>query len=479
MHAADATGHGEPRPSAAALVGVLHDARRPLIGQSTGGLSTAQMRMVLSAFEIAGRQFVPSADQLRTTPNCSGGCGNAAALDSLLSSAVRALEDDVSRSAPNAADAASVFVQRYLQWHACNGGCASGLRADTMRHPRLRPLNATAEAQTGRSELPPADSPARPLPDRTAPVPAAQIAPSHTNSRRAPLRGSMALARGLPAPSHGPLDVPRLADPFAPGPVRLVAPNSSGEVVREGRPRFSAQQRGHADVVDDDDMNIATESAGRHRSQRQWHATAAEVGACLQRPPPPGVHYQPPFLFPSLAPRRLELFPVDRISLAEGNALSRRVVDGFFLWFLTKFGRDGGYGGLRVLISVTADDMAASVARDHRLVGRVRHAIVERLVFSAGTTVVPVCTGGTWWAIVVTGVRDTDVRVVAAVRSGAALSDEAVREAALAVIDTSSVEKGEGEWDEHVVTGLFRALTVAICATYLRTCDDSRKTTLF
>jgi len=87
----------------------------------------------------------------------------------------------------------------------------------------------------------------------------------------------------------------------------------------------------------------------------------------------------------------LELFPVDRISLAEGNALSRRVVGGFFLWFLTKFGRDVGYGGLRVLISLTADHMAASVARDHRLVGRVRDAIVERLVFSAGTTVVPVC----------------------------------------------------------------------------------------
>jgi len=92
----------------------------------------------------------------------------------------------------------------------------------------------------------------------------------------------------------------------------------------------------------------------------------------------------------------LELFLVDRISLAEGNALSRRVVDGFFLWFPTKFGRDGGYGGLRVLTSLTADDMAASVARDRRLAYRVRDAIVERLVFSAGTTVVPVCTGGTW-----------------------------------------------------------------------------------
>jgi len=55
----------------------------------------------------------------------------------------------------------------------------------------------------------------------------------------------------------------------------------------------------------------------------------------------------------------VELFPVDRIPLAEGNALSRRVVDDFFLWFLTKFGRDGGYGGLRVLTSLSADEMAA------------------------------------------------------------------------------------------------------------------------
>jgi len=37
------------------------------------------------------------------------------------------------------------------------------------------------------------------------------------------------------------------------------------------------------------------------------------------------------------------------------------------------------------------------------------------------------------------------------------LSDEAVPKAALAVIDTSSVERGEGRWDEHVVTGLCRA----------------------
>jgi len=135
VHAADASGDDEPRPSAAALVGVLHDARRPLIGKSTGGLSTAQLRMVRSALDIAGRQFVPSADQLWTKCSCSGCCGDAAAPDSLLSSAVRALEDDVSRSAPNAADAACVFVQRSFQWHACNGGCASGLRAGTMRHP--------------------------------------------------------------------------------------------------------------------------------------------------------------------------------------------------------------------------------------------------------------------------------------------------------------------------------------------------------
>jgi len=73
VHAAVAPGDSEPRPQSAALVGVLHDARRPLIGQSTGGLSTAQLRMVLSALEIAGRQFVPSADQLRTMRNCSGG----------------------------------------------------------------------------------------------------------------------------------------------------------------------------------------------------------------------------------------------------------------------------------------------------------------------------------------------------------------------------------------------------------------------
>jgi len=106
-------------------------------------------------------------------------------------------------------------------------------------------------------------------------------------------------------------------------------------------------------------MTIDTESEGRHRSRCQWHATAAKVGACLQLPPPPRVQHEPPFLFPFLDPRRVELFPVDRILLAEGTALSRRVVDGFFLWSLTNFGRDGGYGGLRVLTSLSADDMAA------------------------------------------------------------------------------------------------------------------------
>ena len=57
-------------------------------------------------------------------------------------------------------------------------------------------------------------------------------------------------------------------------------------------------------------------------------------------------------------------------------------------------------------------------------------------MFSAGTTVVPVRTGGTWWAIFVTGVRETVVRVVTAGLPGAALSDDGVPEAALAVIDT-------------------------------------------
>jgi len=150
VHAADASGDGEPRPSAVALVGVLHDARRLLIGQSTGALSAAQLRMVLSALEIAGRQFVPSTDQLRLICNCSGGCGDATALDSLLAAAVRGLEDDVSRSAPNAADTASAFVQRALQWHACSGGCASGLRVTKMQEPRPRPLDETAEAPAER-----------------------------------------------------------------------------------------------------------------------------------------------------------------------------------------------------------------------------------------------------------------------------------------------------------------------------------------
>jgi len=174
----------------------------------------------------------------------------------------------------------------------------------------------------------------------------------------------------------------------------------------------------------------------------------------------------------------VELFPVDRISLAEGNALSRRVVDGLFLWFLMKIGREGGYGVLRLLTSLDTEDMAASVCRDDRLVERLRYAIVDGLVFSAGTTVVSACTAGTWWAFTVTGLREAVVRVVASVRSGAAISDEAVADAAVTVIDTSSVGNGEGGWDEHVVAGLFRALTVAICTTYLRTCNDSRKTRL-
>jgi len=49
-----------------------------------------------------------------------------------------------------------------------------------------------------------------------------------------------------------------------------------------------------------------------------------------------------------------------------------------------------------------------------------------------------------------------------------------VTKAAIAVIDTSSVAKNEGRWDAHAGKGLFRAVTVAIWTTYLRTCDDSR-----
>ena len=341
-----------------------------------------------------------------------------------------------------------------------------------MHEPRPRPLEATAEAPAARGELPHAVSP---LPDRAAAVPAAHDAPPQANVRRAPLRGSLGLTAGLPAPSPRPSDVPRQAHSIARGNAR---PLPAGEAVSGDHSRLLTHQRCSGDLVDDDEMTIATASPARQRGRRPWHATAAEVGACLQRPPPPRFLREPPFLFPSHASRSVELFPVDRISLAEGNALSRRVVDGLFLWFLMKFGRDRGYGGLRLLTSLDADDMAASVCRDDRLVGRVRHAIVDGLVFSAGTTIVPVCTAGTWLAITVTCLRATVVRVVASVRSGAAISDEAVPEAAMTVMDTSSVGKGEGGWDEHVVAGLFRALTVAICTTYLRTCNDSRKTRL-
>jgi len=122
------------------------------------------------------------------------------------------------------------------------------------------------------------------------------------------------------------------------------------------------------ELFNDDGIIIATASLPQQRGRPFWHFTAADVGACLQRPPPLWFPSVPPYLFPCRATPSVKLFPLDSISLADGNALPRRVVNGLFLWFLMKFGRVGGPGGLRLLTSIDADFMEASVRRDGRLV---------------------------------------------------------------------------------------------------------------
>jgi len=103
---------------------------------------------------------------------------------------------------------------------------------------------------------------------------------------------------------------------------------------------------------------------------------------------------------------------------------------------------------------------------------RACHVVRQRLVFSAGTVLIPVRSGRLWWGIVVRTLDHMVQVVVEAKRFGRALVGAADRDSALVVVNTSSVGMGTGGWDERAVDQLFIVLATTICRTILRTSNS-------
>jgi len=384
-------GFGETAPATASLVAILNDARRSLVSH-TGGFSIAQGRMVLTALESAGPSFLPCSLQLHAMRNCTEGCGDARAFDSLLASSVRILQSGSGKVA-NAIDIAARVVQGALEAHACSGICTSRSRQDPS--PVATPTSIVSPANDETSTL---------LPPRSV-----SRSPSPPHKR----------FRGYPTSRY-----------------HRASTTAAVGVVLSGAASRARSRRGHAR---------------------------------LQLPPPP---IGPRFPSPSSAARRVELFGDDLASLVDDSSVSSFIVDGMVLWMLHRDGSEERFGGLRALTSADAADVTAAVGRDQRQIDRACRVLRDRLVCSAGTLLVPVLSGQLWWGMVIRGLERIVQLVVVAGRDGSDCVGRPVPDAALVVVDTSSIGSGPGGWDVRIIDGLFLSRATTICASFLRQHDN-------
>jgi len=142
-----------------------------------GGLTASQLRMLLSALELAGPDYLPSLERMQILSQCRGGYGDVEAIDSLMASAVRILQND-GGGPPSPADttAASYLVRQALASHACEGQCFGGVRRSLPLASRPAPSPAPSAA------LPPAPI----LNARALPRAPPDNAPAASNTRRRP-----------------------------------------------------------------------------------------------------------------------------------------------------------------------------------------------------------------------------------------------------------------------------------------------------
>jgi len=269
--------------SAPDMIAVINDARRVLAGR-VGGLTATQLRMLLSALELAGPRYVPSLNRLQVLRQCRGGCGDVEAIDSLLASAVRILHED-GDGVPRCGDtaAAGFLFQQALASHGCKG------QSSAVAHRALPSVHPFA--------TPPAPVPA-PRPSNTPFAPRAK-AVADPSARRRPL-----LRQAPPPPKRFHRKASRDGDPPSTATVTTYTPPPphGPEVL----PRAS--------------------SAGAPSRTRSVPVCPVPSASSLPVPPR--------FLFPVRAERHVQLSATYLASLEEGMEMSKRMMDGLLLWFL-------------------------------------------------------------------------------------------------------------------------------------------------
>jgi len=120
-----------------------------------------------------------------------------------------------------------------------------------------------------------------------------------------------------------------------------------------------------------------------------------------------------------------------------------------------------------VLSALDGEDVKDASTDDVLIVNRAASFLLERLVFSGGTVVMPVYSRRGRSGVVIRGLNKVVPSVVRAVLDGEA---EPVYGAAVVLINTYAGNRG-AEVDFEMVNGLFRSLTAAICQTRLRSKD--------
>jgi len=78
----------------------------------------------------------------------------------------------------------------------------------------------------------------------------------------------------------------------------------------------------------------------------------------------------PLFFFPERAQRRLQVSTADVGSLAEGEDMSKRMMDGMLLWILYWADSGGVHGGVRVLSALDAEDVKDALTDVYLIVNR-------------------------------------------------------------------------------------------------------------
>ena len=325
--------------SAPDMIAVINDARRVSAGR-VGGLTATLLRMLLSALQLAGTGYLPSRNRLQVLSQCRGGCGDVEAIDSLLASAVRILHED-GDGAPSSGDtaAAGFLVQQALASHGCKGQFSAVVhRAPPSAHPVAAP---------------PAPVPA-PRPSNTPTAPRAK-AVADPRARRRPL-----LRQAPPPPKRFRRTASRDGDP-----------PSTATVTTFARPPLHGPQ-------------VLPRASSAGAPSRTRSVPVFPVLSASSLPVPPR------FRFPVRAERHVQLSAMDLASLEEGMEMSKHMRDGRLLWFLYWARSSGVIGGLRVLSALDGEDVKDASTDDVLIVNRAACVLLDRLVFSGGTVVMPI-----------------------------------------------------------------------------------------